>query len=270
MAIGKLKERVSTHSKFTSTIDNVDVYISKNGCSFRSGEKNIDFSVLPSSLPYQPLNVIQLKPEQTHLLPQNHSFAIHCLTGDIKIHGTNTCITLTEGEFVIWECPPIKASVIQSSRQAQHYVAITDLHTAPQLPASNNEAFKLINVHSFNYAQRPNGIILKSLLMGTCYEQTTGYEYVEMPPNQLITPHVHPNSDAIVIVTQGSGRFIAGNGSVQVKRWSHGIIPRGKLHGVIADAYGMTFISVQIPPIGEDGYIFFPDFVIPAETVELE
>ncbi|MGI0116204.1 cupin domain-containing protein [Zooshikella sp. RANM57] len=264
MAVNTLKSRISTFS-----IEDADIYVSKNGCSFRRGEKNINFSKLPSSLPCQPLSIIYLKPEQTHLLPKNKSFAIHCLKGSINIHGTTKCLSLTEGDFVTWECASTKASVIQSTRHYQHVIAITDLQSAPQITQKLDETFNPININSFNYAQRPNGIILKSLLTGTCYEQTTGYEYVEMPPNQLITPHVHPKSDAIVIVTKGRGRFIAGNEAVQVQPWTHGIIPQGKLHGVIADACGMTFISVQLPPIGEDGYIFFPDFSIPTETVEL-
>ncbi|MBU2713852.1 cupin domain-containing protein [Zooshikella harenae] len=264
MAINTLKTRVSAYSA-----EDTDVYTSKNGCSFRSSKDDIIFSKLPFSLPYQPLNVVLLKPEQTHLLPQNKSFAIHCLKGAINIHGTTKCLSLAEGDFVTWECATTKASVIQSTRQYQHVVAITDLHSAPQITKKSDESFKHININSFNYAQRPNGIVLKSLLTGTCYEQTTGYEYVEMPPNQLITPHVHPKSDTIVIVTKGSGRFIAGHEAVQVQPWTHGIIPQGKLHGVVADACGMTFISVQVPPIGENGYIFFPDFAIPTETVVL-
>lgn len=131
-------------------------------------------------------------------------------------------------------------------------VIIVTVKTDLELYRGPQELSRMSSVWRTKPSARPLGISLKSLFVGTPRENYAGYEYVRIKPGAQVTPHIHRESDAFVFVTDGSGSFLTHEAEIQVKPGCYGEIPKGRYHSVKAGSRGMTFISIQSPPIGTD------------------
>ncbi len=98
----------------------------------------------------------------------------------------------------------------------------------------------------------PIRVNLKSLAVGTALQHDLGYEHVTIKPRTIGAAHVHKQSNALVLVTEGSGFFIHKNGRVAIQRGSVVHIPAKAFHNFAAGKEGLVFESVQWPPIGQD------------------
>ncbi len=136
-------------------------------------------------------------------------------------------------------------------------VIIVTVKTDMEIYRGPEELSRMSSVWRTKPSARPLGISLKSLFVGTVWEDYAGYEYVRLDPGARVTPHIHRESDALVFVTSGSGSFLTHDAEIKVMPGCYGEIPRGRYHAVKAGPRGMTFISMQAPPIGTD-YVEMP------------
>jgi quercetin dioxygenase-like cupin family protein len=65
--------------------------------------------------------------------------------------------------------------------------------------------------------------------------------------------HIHNNSDAYLIITEGSAVFLSGQEKTILNKGDRKDIPRGTPHGFeLQSGEGLEFISVQCPPIKDE------------------
>ena len=223
------------------------------GCSFRKGVEEVDFQRLTftQTVKSNPFEIISLGDAPVPISNAKLVF-LHCLSGVVA--EVSSGLRLATGDFLI--------KTFEGEESPRFYAlegpSLLSVVRLPEVDAAQAaRTAQLRNVSEAPYQPRPNRITLKSLLVGTPYELAVGYEFVEMPRNAMIDVHVHPQSDAIVFMVQGSGSFIVEDTELLVAQGVHGFIARGEKHGVRSGSEGMNFISVQIPPIGgKGGYIF--------------
>lgn len=238
----------------------------RKGCSFRGGATGIDFCQLAPIVQNNPLEVVVLNDTPISVSGRARPAFFHCISGVLEDGGSN--LHLQAGDFFFQESD-MEDSLSLYARGERALLAVVAL--PPVTPSPVPGTIQPQNVSETPYQPRPNGITLKSLLVGTPYEAKVGYEFVEMPRNSTIDIHLHPQSDAIVFVTRGSGSFLLGDAEVLVTPGVHGFIARGQKHGVRSESEGMDFISVQVPPIGgKNGYVFYSKPFQPVHQVRLD
>jgi len=74
-------------------------------------------------------------------------------------------------------------------------------------------------------------------------------DHVYTPPGKMSEIHRHDKADTYLFIIDGKGTVIIGDSEVKA---SHGMllhIQPGVFHGVRTENEGLTFVSVQSPPI---------------------
>ena len=73
------------------------------------------------------------------------------------------------------------------------------------------------------------------------------------PPGKTSEIHRHNGTDTVLLVIEGSGTISVGGSSYGVRPGTRLIIGKGVFHGVRTEGEGLTFLSVQSPPILDEG-----------------
>ena len=179
-----------------------------------------------------------------------------CLEGEVFLFDSGH--HLKPGDFVIERCTSLLGSpLLRSITEAQAVLAVLIIRNPTSTGGQVSPVRVVKNISDLPYDPRPGEISLKSLLLGSRFEKEVGFELVEMQPNSTIASHLHQNSVAFVYVVSGGGHFVVDHTRLKVGAECHGNIPTATRHTVEAGQDGMTFLSLQVPPIdAETGYIF--------------
>jgi len=88
---------------------------------------------------------------------------------------------------------------------------------------------------------------------GTPLEPTVAVDLVTVPPGQTSEIHRHNGTDSVLLILEGSGTILVGEASYGVRKGMRVIIARRVFHGVRTEGEALTFLSVQSPPILDEG-----------------
>ena len=88
---------------------------------------------------------------------------------------------------------------------------------------------------------------------GTPLEHAVAVDLVTVDPGQTSQIHRHNGTDSVLLVIEGSGTIHVGGSSYGVRKGTRIIIARGVFHGVSTEGEALTFLSVQSPPILDEG-----------------
>ena len=88
---------------------------------------------------------------------------------------------------------------------------------------------------------------------GTPLEHAVAVDLVTVAPGQTSAIHRHNGTDSVLLVIEGSGTIHVGESSYAVRKGTRIIIGKGVFHGVSTEGEGLTFLSVQSPPILDEG-----------------
>ena len=89
-------------------------------------------------------------------------------------------------------------------------------------------------------------------------------DHVYVPPQKISQVHRHDRADTYLLIIGGNGSVIIGDTEIEASQGMLLHIRPGVFHGVRTENEGLTFVSVQSPPIlNSDGNID----LIPRRTV---
>jgi len=84
---------------------------------------------------------------------------------------------------------------------------------------------------------------------GTPLEHTVAVDVVFVPPGTSSEIHRHNGTESVLYILEGSGTVLVGESSLQVRKGARIFIGKGVFHGVQTEGEGLSFVSVQSPPI---------------------
>jgi quercetin dioxygenase-like cupin family protein len=88
---------------------------------------------------------------------------------------------------------------------------------------------------------------------GTPLEHAVAVDLVTVAPGQTSEIHRHNGTETVLLVIEGSGTISVRGSSYGVSPGTRLIIGKGVFHGVRTEGEGLTFLSVQSPPILDEG-----------------
>jgi quercetin dioxygenase-like cupin family protein len=88
---------------------------------------------------------------------------------------------------------------------------------------------------------------------GTPLEHAVAVDLVTVAPGQTSEIHRHNGTETVLLVIEGSGTISVRGSSYGVSPGTRLIIGKGVFHGVHTEGEGLTFLSVQSPPILDEG-----------------
>jgi quercetin dioxygenase-like cupin family protein len=80
-----------------------------------------------------------------------------------------------------------------------------------------------------------------------------GIEHVLLYRRQTLQAHRHRRSEALLIVTRGSGKMLLNGKTIRVKKGHVISIPPGTAHGFITEGQRLEFVAIQRPGIYQPG-----------------
>ena len=82
------------------------------------------------------------------------------------------------------------------------------------------------------------------------FNNSISLEHVSLGPGREYKTHYHERSDALILILQGGGYILDGDGNrYRAREGSLAYFPRGTRHGFVTENEGLTFVAVQSPPI---------------------
>ena len=84
---------------------------------------------------------------------------------------------------------------------------------------------------------------------GTSLEHVVAVDLVFVPPGKSSEIHRHVGTDSVLYILEGSGTVIVGETSYPMRKGARIFIGKGVFHGVRTEGEGLSFLSVQSPPI---------------------
>jgi quercetin dioxygenase-like cupin family protein len=86
-----------------------------------------------------------------------------------------------------------------------------------------------------------------------CLDQThipsVGVDYVEVPPNCELEPHVHYVAESYLMIVSGTATVTLDDVAHEVKAGDHLYVPPRVFHGFATNNDACVFYSIQCPPI---------------------
>ena len=111
------------------------------------------------------------------------------------------------------------------------------------------------SLKSYSTHKAPRGIAYRKIAANSSIEPVE-VDYVPVKKGSHIGRHIHAQSNAFVLVLEGSGAVVLGGKRVTIKKNDVVNIPAGTRHQFFAsNKEKLVFLSIQYPPIGDD-YIF--------------
>jgi quercetin dioxygenase-like cupin family protein len=90
-------------------------------------------------------------------------------------------------------------------------------------------------------------------------------ELVELQPEEGFPVHVHPKSDHVILVVQGTGELLWGDERRRITCGDTFVVPMGDVHSITAGvAEPLRFVVINVPPIDFHHH----DFMRPVEPHE--
>src|SRR4051812_761763 len=84
---------------------------------------------------------------------------------------------------------------------------------------------------------------------GTPLEHTVAVDVVFVPPGTSSEIHRHNDTESVLYIREGRGTVMGGESGLRVRRGARIFIGKGVFHGVRPEGGGLSFVSVQSPPI---------------------
>lgn len=75
-----------------------------------------------------------------------------------------------------------------------------------------------------------------------------GFAHVEVDPGQESPAHYHRKTEEMYYITRGGGTMTLGEVVTHVQPGDSVVIPVGEIHKIRADAEGLAFVCVTVPP----------------------
>lgn len=87
------------------------------------------------------------------------------------------------------------------------------------------------------------------LTRGTPLEHLVAADWVTVAPGRTSEVHRHNQAETVLLIVEGSGFVRVGESEEPVTAGDRIVIGKGVYHGVRTETDGLTFLSVQAPPI---------------------
>jgi quercetin dioxygenase-like cupin family protein len=88
---------------------------------------------------------------------------------------------------------------------------------------------------------------------GTALEHLVAVDLVTVDPGQTSEVHRHNAAETVLLILGGAGEVRVGDEVLSVSEGARVLIGKGVFHGVRTGSEGLTFLSVQSPPILDKG-----------------